>query len=98
MTSITELLEEHDFICGTARNIAEQRGSQYADEIDTLSTFKRASYLVGNTPALLCLDLIGVKVSRLANQIMKDPLGNLDTTYDLINYLIYLRVLLKEEN
>lgn len=98
MTTIEQLKAEHKRICDNARNIAVERGTQYATEEDTLQTFSRASYLIGSTSALLCMDLIGIKVSRLSQQIMTNPTGMMDSIFDIINYLVYLTLLYKEEN
>ena len=95
MISIDNILAKHKLICTQAQDLARERGLQYADENDTLVSFEIAAKLVNKRPVDICLDLIGVKVARMARDI-KNGIVPGDSIPDAVNYIIDLKVLAEE--
>lgn len=91
MTTIEDLTEFHKRVCSNALALVSQRGKEYAPDEDTLRTFKDAAQMYGCEPSDVARMQICLKVARLKYQY------KIDTTYDLINYIVYLSRLNKDE-
>lgn len=97
MTTVKEMLQFHDTFCGEARDLALERGDEYASGADTYSVFKKVGEIISEYPSKVAFTLLCIKVSRLENQMVH---GNriYDSVRDLINYAVYLTQMYKEEN
>ena len=97
MVTLEDLVGNHQAICDFARTLVTSRGREYATSEDTLSTFKTAGHFINGKGSTSCMNLMATKMSRIREQVLnkKDPS---DSIYDLINYTIYLKVLLQEES
>jgi len=91
MTTIEGLKAYHQNICDNARKLVEERGKEYAVEEDTLITFRDAAQMYGCKPSDVARMMICIKVARMKFQ------HKVDTTYDLINYVVYHSELIKDE-
>ena len=91
MTTIEELKTYHKDICDFARELVTTRGKEYAVEEDTLITFRDAAQMYGCKPSDVARMMICIKVARMKFQ------HKVDTTYDLINYVVYHSELIKDE-
>lgn len=91
-------LQHFNDITADMRRMIEEKGNDYADN-DRLSNFKKSAVLIGTTAEMVCLNLIAVKVSRIANLISGPPPKNesiRDSVRDLANYSILLDMILSE--
>lgn len=97
MVTLEDLVARHTAICDFARTLVTARGKEYATTEDTLSTFKSAGHFIGGKGSTSCMNLMATKMSRIREQVLnkRDPS---DSIHDLINYTIYLKVLLEEES
>jgi hypothetical protein len=91
LTTIEELKTYHEVICNHARKLVSERGKEYAVEEDTLITFRDAAAMYGCKPSDVARMMICIKIARLKFQ------HSMDTTYDLINYVIYHSELIQDE-
>lgn len=94
MTTIEALREYHRNVCANALRLVTERGIEYApakDTEDTLITFKDAAQMYGCKPSDVARMQICLKVARLKYGYKPD------TTYDLINYVIYHSSLIQDE-
>ncbi len=96
VTTLDELVEIHEAICTIAKGLVKERGLEYSPETDTLATFKKTAELTFTTPSDVCINLMGVKMSRICQQAEQGRIP-FDSIYDLINYAVYLTVLIEEE-
>jgi len=91
MTTIEELKAYYQGICSNALRLVVERGKEYAPDEDTLRTFKDAAAIYGCKPSDVARMQICLKIARLKYQY------KVDTTYDLINYVIYHSELIQDE-
>ena len=96
MTTVDELTKIHKKICQEALDLAVQRGDEYATKEDTLKTFRLAGDSMSKPPSSVALTLLSIKFMRICEQISKGMIPK-DSIRDLINYGIYLEVLLNDE-
>lgn len=87
MISLKELLREHDGICNNARDLVSERGREYADDNDTLETFRKAALMFGCNPSDVAYLQICLKVARMRRDQSRDSI------LDLINYAVYFNTL-----
>ncbi len=91
MTTIQDLKAYHKNICANALRLVIERGKEYAPDDDTLRTFKDAALMYGCNPSDVARMQICLKIARMKYQYKPD------TTYDLINYIIYHSELISNE-
>ncbi len=96
MITIEELIQKHKTICLDALDLVKQRGREYATDEDTLKTFREVSEEMGVNSSTIAMVLLSIKHKRLIEQI-KNGKPITDSSRDLINYTIYVEVLLEEE-
>lgn len=76
------------------------KGSDYSNE-DRLSNFKLAGNIIGQTPRMVALTMISLKLSRLGVLLnSENPPNNesiRDSLIDMANYTILLDQILSEE-
>ena len=97
MISIRQLLAKHLSMCTMAQEICKQRGLEYSTiSANTLKSFNIAAELRHKKASDICLSMICVKAARLEAQIELGKIPD-DTFLDLINYIVYLKILLEEE-
>lgn len=78
--------------------LLESKGDDYANE-DRLSNFKESACLLNTTAFKVCLNQIGIKISRIVNLIGKDARNESmeDSLQDLITYSLILSMIHKDE-
>lgn len=94
----TEQLEHFDMMTAHMRRLIETKGNDYAND-DRLANFKVSAETIGTSAEVVCLTLIAVKVSRIANLIRGKKPDNesvRDSVLDLANYAILLDMILSE--
>lgn len=79
-------------------DLLESKGDDYANE-DRLSNFKETGILCGTTAFQVCLNQIGIKISRIVNLIGKEARNESmeDSLQDLITYSLILSMIHKDE-
>ena len=92
MTTISGLLAYHQDICNNALRLVQERGKEYSPDDDTLKTFRDAAVMYGCKPSDVARMQICLKIARMKYQY------KVDTTYDLINYVIYHSELIQDES
>lgn len=78
--------------------LLESKGDDYANE-DRLSNFKETGILCGTTAFQVCLNQIGIKISRIVNLIGKEARNESmeDSLQDLTTYSLLLQMIYKDE-
>ena len=78
--------------------LIESKGDDYANE-DRLSNFKESACLLNTTAFQVCLNQIGIKISRIVNLIGKEARNESmkDSLQDLITYSLILSMIHEDE-
>ena len=78
--------------------LIESKGDDYANE-DRLSNFKESACLLNTTAFKVCLNQIGIKISRIVNLIGKEARNESmkDSLQDLITYSLILSMIHEDE-
>lgn len=82
------------------RQTLVKKGNDYSNE-DRLSNFKEVATILKTHPAMVCLVLIGVKISRINNLLATGATPEnealQDSSLDLANYAVLLDMILNEK-
>jgi len=78
--------------------LIESKGDDYANE-DRLSNFKESACLLNTTAFKVCLNQIGIKISRIVNLIDREAKNESleDSLDDLFTYSLLLTMIYKDE-
>ena len=94
--NIKTALKVHDYLSRQLRNMVEEKGHDYAKEMDTIINFKKQAQIntaleLDESPKCDALRLVVIKLIRLANLWTNNKEPNnesiLDTIMDGMNYL-----------
>lgn len=96
LITIEKLLYEQNFIFGECQEIVKQRGKEYATDVDTLKTFREVGEEHGIPASKVAAILLSIKYKRIMEQLKNGKIPT-DSFRDLINYTVYVEVLLKQE-
>ena len=99
-TSLEDFLKDSEELLTRGLELMKSKAHDYTDNKDNFWNFKETAAISGVTPAQVALVQVGHKVSRLVQLVGngKEPMNEKieDTIVDLINYLLILRGIIKE--
>lgn len=100
-TEFSTFVEETQVLFDRCVTLLKSKSNDYADGSDAFTNFKTAAQIAGISPHQTLLTLLGMKLSRLTQLIGKGKQAQHesveDTLLDLINYIVLLRGMLKEQ-
>ena len=78
-------------------DLIKDKGDDYAND-DRLSNFKNTATICGTTPFQICLNQIGIKISRIVNLMDREPKNESmnDSLQDLITYSYLLKMIYED--
>lgn len=100
---ILHILEQHEVICDEAYDLLKDKVRNYSGDGDAFTNFRRVEQLQICSTETGILARIADKFGRLITHVNSE--GGLvgdetftDSTYDLINYLVFLHCLISRSN
>ena len=100
-TDFTTFAQDSEALLDHCLEVMRAKANDYADGQDAFLNFKVAAQVAGISPDQTLLVLLGMKISRLTQLVGKGKKAKNesvdDTLLDIINYVLLLRGMLKEQ-
>ena len=100
-TDFSSFVQDTQALFDRCVELMRSKSNDYAEGGDAFLNFKTAAQIAGISPEQTLLTLLGMKLSRLTQLISKGKKAKNesveDTLLDLINYVVLLRGMLREQ-
>ncbi len=100
-TDFTAFVQDTQALFSRCVEMMRNKSNDYAEGGDAFLNFKTAAQIAGISPEQTLLTLLGMKMSRLTQLISKGKKARHesveDTMLDVINYVVLLRGMMKEQ-
>ena len=101
-TDFSSFVQDAQSLLSRCIEVMRSKSHDYTEGQDAFVNFKTAASIAGISPEQTLLTLLGMKLSRLTQLVGKGKKAHHesteDTMLDVINYLLLLRGMLKEQN
>lgn len=100
-TDFSTFVQDTQALFDRCIELMRNKSNDYAEGGDAFLNFKNAAQIAGISPEQTLLTLLGMKISRLTQLVSKGKKAKNesveDTLLDLINYVVLLRGMIKEQ-